>query len=451
MRNITMYNVTVTALLILCWIQPKAQVAGTPVISLKENRNVLGGTFNDAALSAAYTADGGYAVAGLSNSNDGDVSGNHGSSDLWVIKLSSTGALQWQKSLGGSGPESAQSIIRTTDEGYAVAGYTRSNDGDVSGNNGKADFWVVKLSSTGTLQWQKALGGTEDEIAYSIVQTTDGGYAVAGYSNSNNGDVSGNHGGYDWWVVKLSSTGTLQWQKTLGGTGTESAQSIIQTTDGGYAITGYSDSNDGNVSGNHGQQDIVVMKLDSSGNLQWQKAVGGTNTDLGNSIVQSADGGYAIGGYTRSNDGDVTGNHGDYDFLVIKLSNTGALEWQKTLGGTGYEKLLSLNKSTDGGFVTAGESSSNDGDVSGNYGGTDMWIVKVSNTGNLVWQKTAGGTGYDSANIVLPIENGYVTAGISNSNNGDISGPLQGGNDAFIIKLDTNGKVNYFFDDTMQQ
>ncbi len=451
MRNLTKNNVLVITLFILCWIQPKAQIAGTPLISLKENRNVLGGTLNDVALSVAYTTDGGYALAGLSNSNDGDVSGNHGYYDLWVTKLSSTGALQWQKSLGGSGLESAQSMVQTTDGGYAVAGYTRSNDGDVSGNNGKADMWVVKLSSTGTLQWQKALGGTEDEIAYSIVQTTDGGYAVAGYSNSNDGNVSGNHGGYDWWVVKLSSTGTLQWQKSLGGTGTESAQSIIQTTDGGYAITGYSDSNDGNVSGNYGQQDIVVMKLDNAGNLQWQKSLGGTNTDLGNSIVQSADGGYTVGGYTRSNDGDITGNHGDYDFWIIKLSNTGALEWQKALGGTGYEKLLFLTKTTDGGFVAAGESSSNDGDVSGNYGGTDVWIVKVSNTGNLVWQKATGGTGYDSANIVLPAQNGYVAAGISNSNDGDISGPLQGGNDAFIIKLDTNGKVNCFLDDTVQQ
>jgi len=165
--------------------------------------------------------------------------------------------------LGGSGVQQFSSVRQTVDSGYAIVGYTSSNDGDVSGNHGAFDYWVVKLSVSGALQWQKCLGGSNDDQATSISQTIDGGYIIAGWTDSNDGDVSGNHSSTaDYWIVKLNSSGGIQWQKCLGGSGAENAFSIQQTTDGGYIVAGGSGSNDGDVSGNHGGPgDYWIVKL----------------------------------------------------------------------------------------------------------------------------------------------------------------------------------------------
>jgi hypothetical protein len=186
-------------------------------------------------------------MACITRSFNGDVTGNHGSEDAWIVKLSATGVLEWQKTLGGASVDSASSIQLTPDGGYIVAGGTFSTDGDVIGNHGSYDAWVLKLSATGVLEWQKCLGGTDSDVAYSIKPTTDGGYIVAGYTFSNNGNVTGNHGGQDAWVIKLSATGVLEWQKALGGTNDEDARSIQLTPDGGYIVAGMTASTNGNV------------------------------------------------------------------------------------------------------------------------------------------------------------------------------------------------------------
>ncbi|MFH2143681.1 MAG: T9SS type A sorting domain-containing protein [Bacteroidota bacterium] len=283
----------------------------------------LGGTNEDNARYIQQTSDGGFVVAGCSFSNDGDVSGNHGSYDYWVVKLDSTGDVQWQKCLGGTDYDWAYSIQQTSDGGFIVAGWSESNDGNVSGNQGDRDFWIVRLNSTGDVQWQKCLGGTSYDYAYSIQQTSDGGYIVAGYSFSNDGDVSGNHSTStpDSWVVRLNSTGDVQWQKCLGGAGSDNAYSIQQTSDGGFIVAGLSASNDGDVSENHGNSDSWVVKLNSTGDVQWQKCLGGTSSDYAYSIQKTSDSGFIIAGYSNSNDGDVSGNHGSYDFWVVKLSS----------------------------------------------------------------------------------------------------------------------------------
>src|SRR5690606_22021831 len=285
--------------------------AQAPAIQWEQS---YGGSDYDEAHAIQQTADGGYIVAGWSRSNNGDISNNHGEGDFWVVKLDNTGILQWQISLGGSDGDGAWAIQQSTDNGYIIAGSSSSNNGDVSGNHGGDDFWVVKLDNGGALQWQKSLGGAFLDVAHTIQQTTDGGYILAGQSNSVNGNVSGNHGSADFWVVKIDNTGTLQWQKSLGGSLLDIAHSIQQTTDGGYIVAGYSSSNDGNVSGNHGGADYWVVKLDNTGTLQWQKSLGGSGDDIANAVQQTTDGGYIVTGYSNSNDGDVSGNHGDDDY-----------------------------------------------------------------------------------------------------------------------------------------
>src|SRR5690606_36383484 len=169
-----------------------------------------------------------YILTGSSESNDGDVSGNHGNFDCWIVRLDNIGNIQWQKSLGGSQEDSSGQIQQTFDGGYIMVGYSRSNNGDVSGNHGHYDYWVVKLDMSGNIQWQKSLGGSGVDMAHSIQQTIDGGYIVAGLSQSNDGDVTGNHGGADYWIVKLDDNGNIDWQKSFGGTGSDNAYSIRQ-------------------------------------------------------------------------------------------------------------------------------------------------------------------------------------------------------------------------------
>src|SRR5205085_2881439 len=180
----------------------------------------------------------------------------------------------------------------------------------------------------------KSLGGGAEDKAWSVVQTTDGGFVIAGSSLSNNGDITIPHGDYDYWIVKLDANGNLVWQKSLGGSGDDQAFSIQQTTDGGFIIAGVSYSQDGDVSGNHGSGDYWIAKTDIAANILWEKSFGGTSTDVGYSVQQTIDGGFLVAGSTISNDGDVSQTHGGVDCWVLKLDTSGNLEWQKSLGGS---------------------------------------------------------------------------------------------------------------------
>ncbi len=395
----------------------------------------LGGSVNEQPYSHIQTNDGGYIFVGWSFSNDGDVSGNRGDSDCWVVKLSSIGTIEWQKSIGGSVDDYAFSIQQTNDEGYIVAGQTFSNDVDVSGNHGSSDYWVVKLNGLGAIMWQKCLGGSDSEQPHSIQQTNDGGFIVVGHSYSNDGDVSGNHGGRDCWVVKISSAGAIEWQKSYGGTDTDEAYSIQQTNDGGFVLVGNSYSNDGDVSGNHGGVDYWVVKLSIMGSIEWQKSLGGASSEKTFSFQKTNDGGFILAGYSYSNDGDISGNHGSSDYWIVKLNGQGEIEWQKSLGGTNEDIATSIQQSNDGGYIVAGGSFSNDGDVSGNHGGYDYWVVKLTSLGIIEWQKSFGGTFEDYASSIQQSnDGGYIIAGWSYSNDDDVSGN-HGGVDYWVVKL----------------
>ena len=432
------------------------QVTVNPDFSLSiQWQKTFGGVRVDVAQSIQPTAGGGYIVAGNTNSQDGDVTGYHAGPfgcyqncfsqticdyfpDGLVIKLSSTGVIQWQKALGGTAAENLLSIQPTPDGGYITSGLTYSNNGDVNGYHGgnEADAWVVKLSSTGAIQWQKVLGGsTGCDFANEILFTPDGGYIIVGHTDSFDGDVTSIIGERDVWIVKLNSSGAIQWQKTIGGTESDYAYTFKSTPDGGYIAAGYTYSNDGDVSGNHGDADAWVIKLNSTGEIQWQKALGGSNEEIARSVQLTTDGGYIVAGSTKSNNGDVSGNQGDADAWIVKLNSSGGIQWQKSLGGSNEEIARSIQLMTDGGYIITGSAKSNDGNVSSNHGGQDTWIVRLSSSGTLLWQKSMGGTANDFANsIQLTTDGGYILAGQAISTNGDISGN-HGSTDAWVIKL----------------
>jgi len=399
-----------------------------------------GGSGEDIAFAIQQTVDGGYVFTGRCSSADGDITGNQGWEDCWVVKTDDLGNIQWQKSLGGSGNDLAFSIQQCTDGGFIVGAISGSNDGDVTGNHGDLDFWVVKLDGNGNLVWQKSLGGSEPDRAYSIQQTADNGFIVAGSSNSNDFDVTGHHGTVyesDFWIVKLDSTGSLQWQKSLGGSSYDAAESVKQTADGGYIIAGSTYSNDGDIptGSPHGYSDYWVVKLDAAGNLLWQIPLGGTNNDLAHSVSLTADGGCIVAGRAASVNGNVTGNNGAEDAWLVKLSSSGSVQWLKCYGGSDFDWARSVQQTTDGGYVIAGFAASTDSNVTGNHGASDYWTIKTDSAGNIIWQQCYGGTGAEIAYAVQQTaDGGYVAAGYSGSVNGDVTGN-HGGWDYWVVKL----------------
>jgi gliding motility-associated-like protein/uncharacterized delta-60 repeat protein len=407
-----------------------------------EWQKCLGGGSGDYAHAIEPTADGGYIVAGYTESSDGDVSGNHGTQDLWVVKITATGTIQWQKCLGGISWEYGNAIHQTADGGYVVAGSALSADGDVTGSKGGMDYWLVKLSATGTTQWQKSFGGPRNEYCYDMQITPDGGYILAGHSESSSGDVSGNYGDRDFWVVKLTASGTMEWGKHLGGSLADEAYAVQVAKDGGYIVVGYTESNNGDVTGHHSKRDFWVVKLSSTGTLQWQKALGGAQFDEAWAVETTPDGSFIVAGYTASNDGDASGNHqalgGFSDFWMVKLSATGSLQWQKCLGGNFNEQAFALALTPDGGIVVAGSAESANGDATCNAGWTDYWVVKTNGSGMLEWQKSMGGGVRDEIySVRIAPDGGCILAGLTSSPS--ISGyhPNTGNSagDYWIIKL----------------
>lgn len=395
----------------------------------------LGGSNADILKSIKKTSDGGFIVAGYSKSINGDVTANQGDSDYWVAKLTSNGDIIWQNSFGGSGMDHARSVIQTSDGGFIIFGISISNDGDITNNKGGIDYWIVKLDANGILIWEKSFGGSSYDYGTEIQETNDGGFILCGYSNSNNGDVTGNHGNYDYWIVKLNILGEIVWQKSLGGSLIDQALSIKQTMDDGYIIAGATRSSNGDATFNNGSDDCWIVKLDSSGNLIWQKSFGGYGQDFAYDIIQTSDGGYVFVGYSSNISGDVTANHGNKDCWIVKLDSTGMLIWQNSFGGSMDDFATKIIQTQDGNYVMSAYSYSNNGDLNNNYGQEDFWVIKVSNSGNIIWQKSFGGSGLDQAySVEQTSDAGFVVAGTSTSNDGDISGN-HGSTDFCLIKL----------------
>ncbi len=395
----------------------------------------LGGSQLDVAYSSKSTPDGGFIVVGKTLSNNGDVFGNHGGNDFWVVKLNVTGQVIWKKCFGGSNNDRATSVFVTSDFGYIVAGHSESNNGHVSGNHGGIDGWVLKLDANGLIEWQLCMGGSGWEDASKIIETKDKGFAIAGRTTSVDGDVVGYHGNIDAWVVKLTSSGIIQWQKSLGGSDLDIAYSLAEANDGGIVVVGESASNDGDLSGVHGSTDYMVVKLDAQGEVVWQKLFGTSSIDRANDIYPTKDGGFIVGGQISGSDGDVSVHKGHYDIWLIKLDSLGTLQWEKTIGGSGPDICSSLIQLDDNKIVMVGATQSTDGDAAGNNGGEDLWVIKVSENGSLIWQKTLGGNQSELGSSVLQTnDNGLLIAGEARSANGDVLSN-QGSSDFWIVKL----------------
>lgn len=404
----------------------------------------FGGTLGDAGYSIKSTNDGGYLVGGFAISNDGNVSGSHGLMDYWVIKLDSSGGLIWQKCYGGSDVDQIYSL-QLADQGFILAGFAGSIDGDIIGMHLVGDAWVVKCDTSGNIVWQKCLGGSDEDGAYDLIRTYDQGFAVFGYARSTDFDVVGRHYNpnfqyaSDAWLVKLDTGGNIQWSKCYGGDHIEEGYSIVQTKDSGYVIVASTMSDSGDIQGWHGSHDYWVVKINSIGSIEWQKCLGGSRSDIPQSIIQTFDDGYLVTGYVFSDDFDVTGHHGAtniYDSWVVKLDSNGNIQWEKSLGGSNEDYGDRIIQLSDSGYLAVSVACSIDGDLLGNPPSScDIWIVKMDQAGNIQWQQCMGGSCDEEAfDIELTPDGGAIFTGATCSNDGDVSGN-HGNYDVWVVKL----------------
>lgn len=403
-----------------------------PAVQWQRN---LGGSASDFANSIAQTADGGYIVCGTTLSNDGDVSGNHGMEDIWAVKLDAVGDIEWQRCLGGPQSDVGRYALAMSDGGFAILGSTRSNSGDVSGNHGMADFWLAKLDFSGNLVWQHCYGGSLNDVPFSMRSTPDGGFIMVGESRSSDGDLTSNNGSWDVWILKVNMDGDIQWQQSYGGSFGDTAFDIALTLDGGYILNGYTSSNDGDVTGSLGGEDYWVLKLDANGEILWQRPSGGSGSDFGFSVVEFNDGSIIAFGESTSSNGDVSDPFGLEDFWMIRFTPTGVVLGDRSYGGSNRDRGRSLHLTGDGGAILCGSTESNDGDIPNNQGSSDGWIFRTDEQGQIIWNKTMGGTQADSwVDLRATTDGGYVVAGTSNSSDGDLPGN-HGDNDIWVVKL----------------
>lgn len=403
-----------------------------------------GGSKNDSAQSVTATTDGGYIILGHTQSNDNDITDKQDESfDYWILKFDANDQLQWQKTYGGSLDDRGNDIIETSDDGYAILGYSFSNNDDVSNNAGLQDYWIVKLNTSGNILWEKSFGYQGADSGISLIETNDQGFLITGILDVTASGGEGNtqrtanrHAGGDYWALKLDISGNLEWSRYFGGNFTDTPYGVVQTEDNGFIIAGSSDSEDTDISGNIGTYDFWIIKISSSGDLVWEKSFGGSQIDEARAIIKSGDGNYIIAGDTRSNDNDISQNKGAADLWLIKISPTGNLIWEKTIGGSNFDVARAIENSQNNGFIISGSSRSSDIDVSENKGQNDAWILKTDNNGNLLWETTVGGSNIDFSYDVAELANGSVIAvGDTASNDGDII-ENKGFSDLLIIKID---------------
>lgn len=372
----------------------------------------FGGWSGDTAKSIQPTSDGGYIVGGTSSSYDGQASGNHGGTDFLIFKINAWGFIEWQKCLGGSGNETFGNIRQTSDGGYIAAGTTHSNNGDVSGNNGYSDGWIVKLTGTGNVAWQKCFGSIYNEELNYIEQTKDGGYIATGIKG----------GG---WILKIDSAAVIQWQKNYSGglgLGGVYLDDVHQMQDGGYIYT----------AAEYGiNQFYFVEKLDSAGNYTVNVGLDNADTMVTLDVIPTTDSGAF-----------VLYRKWDYRYIAVKFNSALAIQWQTTFGnGLFGENLEHMSEITGGAYIITGYTAPDDINIPGAQAGTDYWVIKLNGDGSFAWQKALGSTAGDRAYWGEGTRDGsYILAGNAPVNSGDVTG-IHGGDDFWVVKLSNNISV----------
>ena len=355
-------------------------------------------------------------------------------------------AIDWNLSLGGSNTDMPSQVVSTPDGGSLIVGRSSSDDLDFDAGLGNADGVVLKMSSSGEVEWLKHYGGSQDDSLEDVAALSDGSFIVAGKSQSDDGDLAINHGSYDFWILKLTAEGDILWSLSFGGSNDDMAKAVTITQDGGIAVIGKSQSGDGDVSVNYGWHDIWILKLSADGVLEWEKTLGGSSYDDPSDVLELADGGFMVLAGTESSDFDVSTNYsgqsGDgEDCWVVKLDESGQIVWEKSFGGSGEDSPDELIQSDDGNYLICGRTSSQDFDIAEANGSNDGWILKIDDQAQLIWSKAFGGSETDWIRAIEKApEGGYFFTGYSQSDDGMVPGNY-GGHDCWIGHLTEEGQL----------
>jgi hypothetical protein len=351
-----------------------------------------GGPLADDASSFVQTADGGYVLAGYT------YSFGAGNEDFWLLKTNANGDSVWSRTFGGPGWEGANSLQQTSDGGFILAGF--SNSFGVGGYN----LWLVKTDANGNSSWSRSFSGPGWDGANCVLQTADGGYILGGLTNSYGA------GDFDFWLLKTNANGDSLWSRTFGGPLYEDIFSIQPTTGGGYILAGRT------LSYGASNYDAYLVKTNANGDSVWTRHFGGSGFETATAVQQTTDGGYILAGITSSY------GAGNEDFWLLKTNASGDSAWSRTFGGASWDRAYSLQKTADGGYILAGRTDS--------YGSGqgDFYLVKTNSNGNSLWSRTFGGAGFDGAYFVRQTtDSGFVLAGFTESFGA-------GGRDFWLVK-----------------
>lgn len=361
------------------------------------------------------------------------------------------GEVAWIKSYGGTGDDTARDVIVTSDGGYAILGFSNSTDGDLSGKSTNVnDYWLLRLNATGEVLWSKTYGGSRDDQGQGIIQTADGGFAITGYAMSNDGDASNNEGFHDNWILRLDPKGNILWERSFGFSGHDHSYDVLQTADGGFFFVGFLDITAARSDGfeeksttltRHGVGEFWGTKIDAQGNLLWRRYFGGTNNDRAHAVVPAWDGGYIMAGFSESDDFDISNTRGSYDFWVVKVSEEGEKVWERSFGGSGIDIAYDISLTQDEAYAITGHTISSDKEVKNPLGESDIWMIKVDKDGELLWERTYGGSGFDLGRSIFPAKRGgFILSGNTKSTNGHVS-EFFGENDMWVLRTNDAGEV----------
>lgn len=379
-----------------------------------------------AFTSVTETPDGGFIATGFSEECCWDTA------QVLIVKYNRNGVQQWVKKYGGTFTDIGYGIIKTKTSGYIIVASTDSNNGDVTGNhsNGYSDIWLLRIDESGNIIWKKCFGGSGDDFGYSVIQTSDYGFVVSGSALSTNGDLTGNLGMPDGWIFKTDSTGTLQWQKNYGGEGIDRLWGVVENPDGSLVATGEAEQTAQISNGLKALKNVWVIKLSATGTKIWSNAYGGSSNEAGFGIARMIDNTYLITGFVGSNDGDVSGINGAADAWLIRLSDAGNLLWQRCIGTNQNDFGMYVTYLSETDYIVAGTSrTSNFQDVG--------YIVKLGNSslikgtvfldGNSNGIKDGGESNFNNAIIKTQKGSSFITA--------------QPQNGAFRFDIDTGAYV----------
>jgi hypothetical protein len=412
--------------------QETEQLSLTPLSFQNNWSRVISSNLDDRNRGGTSTIDGGYVSIGYASANDGDISGLAGKSDVLVVKFDAVGNKIWQRLIGGLAADEGKFITELPDGSFVGVGHTESKDGPFHTNQGYVDALVFKLNKNGDVMWVKTLGANHNEYAQSVFVAQDGSMVVAGNQVLRLGIAVSNA-----MVVKLDPNGNLVWFKTFGGSEQDMALSVQPSGDGGYVLGGHSNSSDGDVGGiARWWLAYWLFKVDNDGKLLWSKTYGGSHNDILFTHISTSDG-YLLTGYTGSKNGDVTELKGLFDAWVVKVDKNGNLLWQKTYGGTDYDDAAAITPTKDGGFLLGVNSRSNDGDFPSNVSGQDVWIVKIDALGNKIGQQSLGAPlSHQIHSLAAGADGSYALFGSVISKDG-IRDPVTNliTNDAWIMKF----------------